>query len=77
MARCGPRVRAVAQDSRSQTRNREVALERLRSRLEAALHVPRARRPTRPTRAARERRLESKRRASDRKRARRRPSLDE
>jgi ribosome-associated protein len=77
MARCGPRVRAVAQDSRSQTRNREVALERLRARLEAALHVPRTRRPTRPTRAARERRLESKRRASERKRARRRPGADE
>src|SRR6184192_2710715 len=43
MARCGPVVRAVAQDSRSQMRNREVALERLRSRLDAALHVPRAR----------------------------------
>src|SRR3982751_1894611 len=69
MARCGPRVRAVAQDSRSQTRNREVALERLRNRLAAALHVPRARRPTRPTRAARERRLETKRRVGERKRA--------
>src|SRR5438105_14582813 len=60
MARCGPRVRAVAQDSRSQMRNREVALERLRSRLSAALHVPRARRATRPTRASRQRRLASK-----------------
>ena len=77
MARCGPRVTAVAQDSRSQMRNREVALERLRARLESALHVPRARRPTQPTRASRERRLESKRRAGDRKRARRRPSADE
>src|SRR5436853_3299172 len=56
MARCGPRVTAVAQDSRSQMRNREVALERLRSRLAAALHVPRARRPTRPTRTSQERR---------------------
>lgn len=77
MARCGPVVRAVAQDSRSQTRNREVALERLAARISAALHVPRSRRPTRPTRASRERRLESKRRASDRKRARRRPGPDE
>jgi ribosome-associated protein len=77
MARCGPRVTAVAQDSRSQIRNREVALERLQSRLAAALHVPRTRRPTRPTRASRERRLESKRRASERKRARRRPRTDD
>jgi ribosome-associated protein len=77
MARCGPLVRAVAQDSRSQTRNRELAVERLRSRLSAALHVPRARRATRPTRASRERRLESKRRASERKRARRRPGPED
>jgi ribosome-associated protein len=77
MARCGPRVTAVAQDSRSQTRNRELALERLRARIAAALHVPRARRATRPTRASRERRLDSKRRAGERKRARRRPSADD
>jgi ribosome-associated protein len=77
MARCGPRVTAVAQDSRSQTRNRELALERLRARIAAALHVPRARRATRPTRASRERRLESKRRSSERKRGRRRPSPDD
>jgi ribosome-associated protein len=77
MARCGPRVTAVAQDARSQSRNRELALERLRERLERALHVPRARRATKPTRAARERRLQSKRRASERKQGRRRPSADE
>jgi ribosome-associated protein len=77
MARCGPRVTAVAQDSRSQMRNREVALERLRSRLAAALHVPRTRRPTRPTRTSRERRLQQKRRLGERKRTRRRPSPDE
>ena len=74
-ARLGPRPTAVAQDSRSQARNRELALERLRARLAAALAVPRPRRPTRPTQAARLRRLEGKRRAGDRKRARRRPSL--
>src|SRR5919109_492214 len=45
-ARCGPVVRAVAQDTRSQTRNRELALERLRARLSAALKEPRARRAT-------------------------------
>jgi ribosome-associated protein len=72
-ARCGPVVRAVAQDARSQARNRTLALERLASRLERALEVPRARRPTKPTRASRTRRLEAKRRASERKRGRRRP----
>ena len=77
IARVGPRLTAVAQDARSQSRNRELALERLRARLAAALAVPRARRPTKPTKASRQRRLESKRRASQRKRARRRPSPDE
>jgi ribosome-associated protein len=72
MARCGPRVTAVAQDARSQARNRELALERLRGRLAAALTVPRRRRATAPTRASRERRLESKRRRSQTKRSRRR-----
>jgi ribosome-associated protein len=75
MARVGPRLTAVAQDSRSQSRNRELALERLRGRLAAALAVPRSRRATKPSRGARERRLESKRRRSDVKRARRRPDL--
>jgi ribosome-associated protein len=73
LARCGPRVVAVAQDARSQARNRELALERLRERLAGALHVPRSRRPTKPTKASRERRLDAKRRQSDRKDARRRP----
>jgi ribosome-associated protein len=77
MARCGPRVTAVAQDSRSQSRNRALALERLRARLEAALHVPRRRRPTRPSAAARDRRLAQKRRTAERKRARRPPSAEE
>jgi ribosome-associated protein len=72
-ARLGPRPTAVAQDSRSQARNRELAVERLRERLAGALSVPRPRRPTRPTRAARERRLEQKRQASARKAERRRP----
>ena len=51
----------MAQDNRSQLRNRELALERLRAKLEEALHVPRSRRPTKPTRASRERRLSGKR----------------
>ena len=73
IARCGPRVVAVAQDARSQARNRELALQRLRRRLESALTVPRQRRPTKPSEAARRRRLETKRRQAERKRARRRP----
>jgi ribosome-associated protein len=76
MARVGPRLTAVAQDTRSQTRNRELALARLRSRLAHALVVPRSRRATKPTRAARTRRVESKRRRGEVKRARRRPELD-
>lgn len=69
----GDRVTAVAQDARGQSRNRELALERLREKLAAALVVPKRRRPTRPGRAARERRLEQKRRRSERKRQRRPP----
>lgn len=67
----GPVLRAVAQDERSQWRNRELATERLVESLREALKVPRKRRPTKPTRAARERRLEQKRRRSDLKRQRR------
>jgi ribosome-associated protein len=70
----GPRVSAVAQDARSQARNRELALERLREKLAEGLHRPKPRRRTKPSRAARERRLEQKRRTSERKRTRRRPS---
>jgi ribosome-associated protein len=77
IARVGPRLTAVAQDARSQARNRELAVERLRARLASALAVPRPRRPTKPTRAARQRRLESTRRNAQRKRARRRPSADD
>jgi ribosome-associated protein len=73
LARAGPRVVAVAQDERSQARNRELALARLAERLARALAVPRSRRPTRPTAASRTRRLDSKRRAAERKRERRPP----
>jgi ribosome-associated protein len=76
MSRCGPVVRAVAQDARSQARNRELALERLRERLARALHVPRARTATKPTRASRVRREQAKRRQSQRKAERRRPPGD-
>jgi ribosome-associated protein len=75
-ARLGPRVTATAQDTRSQARNRELALERLAERLGAALEVRRPRTPTRPTTASKRRRLESKRRRGDVKRARRRPPAD-
>src|SRR5256885_11223980 len=67
IARVGPRLTAVAQDARSQARNRELALERLRSRLEHALAVPRTRRPTKPTKSSRRARLETKRKRAQRK----------
>jgi ribosome-associated protein len=73
IARAGARLVAVAQDERSQTRNRELALARLAERLQRALAVPRSRRATRPSAAARTRRLDDKRRASQRKQERRPP----
>jgi ribosome-associated protein len=75
-SKLGPRVTAVAQDARSQARNRELALERLAQRLRAALHVPRPRTKTRPTAAARRRRLDDKRRRGETKRSRRRVDDD-
>ena len=77
ISRLGPRVTAVAQDARSQSRNRELALERLRRRLAGALVVPRARHETKPSSAVRRRRQEAKRRQAERKRARRPPGRDE
>ena len=71
--RVGPVVRAVAQDERSRTRNRELALERLAAALRAGLRVERKRRPTKPTAAARERRLEGKKRRGTTKRLRKPP----
>lgn len=76
LERVGPLVTALSQDARGQARNRELALERLAEKLAAALRVPRRRRPTKPTRASRERRLEQKRRAAERKRTRRAPQDD-
>jgi ribosome-associated protein len=72
--RLGPVVTAVAQDGRSQYRNRELALSRLAAKIKAALRVQRPRRATRPTRASRQRRLDQKRRTGERKQNRRRPS---
>jgi ribosome-associated protein len=77
LERTGPLVTAVAQDARGQTRNRELALERLAEKIAAGLFVPRRRRPTRPGRAARQRRLEGKRRVGERKQARRRPPAED
>jgi ribosome-associated protein len=75
-SRLGPRVTAAAQDTRSQLRNRELALERLAARLAGALEVRRPRTRTRPTAASKRRRLDAKRRRGDIKRGRRRPSED-
>jgi ribosome-associated protein len=72
--RIGPRVTAVAQDARGQARNRELALGRLKERIAEAIAEPKKRRPTRPTRAAREQRLTEKRRRSQQKRERRPPA---
>jgi len=76
LARVGPRLVAIAQDERSQARNRELALTRLSERLARALAVPKRRRATRPTAASRERRLAAKRRGTKRKRERRRPAVE-
>ena len=69
----GGQVAAVAQDARSQARNRELAAERLAEKVAAALARPKKRRKTRPSRAAKQKRLEDKRRRSQRKAERRRP----
>ena len=74
VARAGPVLRAVAQDERSQGRNRELAIERVAATLRDALRVERARRPTEPTAASREQRLREKRRRAETKQLRRAPS---
>ncbi len=76
LAALGPVVRVVADDERSQARNRALAAERLRQRLAGALVVPRSRRATRPSRGAVERRLQAKRRRSERKAGRRPPERE-
>jgi len=70
LERCGPVVRAASSDSRSQARNRQIALERLGQRLASALRADPPRRPTAPTKGSRERRLEEKRHRSELKRHR-------
>lgn len=76
VARLGEVVRVVADDERSQSRNRARATERLRDKVAAALVVPKRRRPTKPSRGAKERRLQAKRQQSERKAGRRRPDPD-
>jgi len=77
LERLGPRVTAVAQDARSQLRNRELALERLRAKLDEGLRVRRPRRATRPTAGSRERRLAGKRVDAARKATRRPPQPED
>ena len=75
--RIGPRVRVVASERRSQLQNRELAIERCRERIAAALHLEPPRVATRPSRAAKRARVEQKRRQGERKRTRRPPRADE
>jgi len=73
VGKASPVLRAIAQDERSQLRNKELALERLVEQLRAALYVERKRKPTKPSKAAVERRLEAKKRRADTKKLRRSP----
>jgi ribosome-associated protein len=73
LSRTGPVIRAIAQDERSQWRNRELAVERLVEQLRQALRIERPRKPTKPTRESQKRRLEQKRRRGEIKRLRRAP----
>jgi len=74
LAKAGPVLRAIAQDERSQARNKELAIERLTEQLREALRVPRRRVPTWPSAAARQRRLDEKKRRAETKRLRRPPT---
>ncbi len=76
LERLGPEVRIAVDDERSQLRNRQLAVDRFRARVADALHVDKPRRPTRPSRGAKERRLQEKRHLSERKRNRR-PNLED
>ena len=76
LEKLGPEVRVVVDEERSQLRNRQLAVERLRERLVDALHIDKPRRPTRPSKGAKERRLADKRKLSERKRSRR-PGFDD
>ncbi len=77
IVKLGPLVRVVADDERSQLRNRMLAEERLAERLRNALHIPRSRRATKPTRGSQRRRVDAKKQRGDLKRYRRPPTADE
>ena len=77
VGRLGAEVRVTVDDTRSQTRNRELALDRLEQRLASALTTPRRRRATKPSRAAKRRRVDAKRRRGQVKRGRGKPSVDD
>ena len=77
VAKLGPVVRIVADDERSQLRNRALAEERLAAKLRDALHVPRRRRATVPTRGSQRRRVDAKKQRGETKRTRRPPSIDD
>ena len=77
MAALGPVIRITADGERSQLRNRAVAEERLADKLRSALHVPRRRRPTKPTHGSQRRRVAAKQQRGETKRYRRPPSLDD
>lgn len=77
MERLGQTVRATVDDERSQLRNRQIAIERLRGRVAAAGKVERPRRATKPTRGSKKRRVEAKRQRSDLKRGRQKPGRDD
>jgi ribosome-associated protein len=75
--RLGDEIRVVADDERSQLRNRALAEERLVARLQSALHVQRSRRTTKPTRGSKERRITAKKQRGEKKRLRGKPSRDD
>ncbi len=77
LAKLGPVVRVVADDERSQLRNRTLAEDRLAAKLRDALHVPRRRRATQPTRGSQQRRVDAKKQRAETKRHRRPPSIDD
>ncbi len=77
IAKLGESIRVTVDDERSQLRNRVLARERIQARIDAAGHVPKARRPTKPSRGAKKRRLEAKRHRGDVKRGRRKPRFDD
>lgn len=77
VAKLGPAVRVAVDDERSQYRNRQLAVERIREKVNQACKAERRRRATKPTRGSQVRRVEGKRRRGDTKRLRRRPSRDD